>query len=365
MAMRAHPGIELQIVTSASFLAGRFGAAEAIFKEDGFDANWRINTILEADDASTAGKTTGLQLIELSSAFANLKPDIVVTIADRFETIATAVAAAYDNIPVAHVQGGEVTGNIDERVRHAVTKLSDLHLVANELAAERIRRMGEEESRIYNTGCPSIDIARSVYEDKEGLQAFRLFENVAGVGHPFDIEGPFLVMMQHPETTHYETARADITETLHAIVETGLPAVIFWPNADTGTEGTAEGIRAFREKYDVPNHYFLKNLPPDAFLRLLIKSRCFVGNSSVGVREASYLGVPVVNIGDRQSGRQMAENVITTREDRTEISAAISRHLENGHYRQALLYGNGDAGKRIADTLAACPIPSLNKKLTY
>lgn len=365
ISMRDRTDVELQIIASASFVAGRFGAAQKILETEGLQANWVLNSVLEADHPSTAAKTTGLQLIELSSAFANLKPDIVVTIADRFETIATAIAATYANIPLAHVQGGEVTGNIDERVRHAVTKMADIHLVANEAAAQRVERMGEEKNRIYNTGCPSIDIARAVRDNKKALEDFNLFDRVSGVGHAFDIEQPFLVMLQHPETTHYESSRQDISETLDALQKIGIPSIIFWPNPDIGTEGTAEGIRTFRELHAPKNQYFVKNLPPDDFLRLLIKCRCLVGNSSVGVREASFLGVPVVNVGSRQKGREMSKNVICVKPEQNQIIQAIQQQLKHGRHTSTNVYGHGHAGKEIADVLASCSIPRLDKRLTY
>ena len=151
-ALRNHEDVELQIVAAASFVANKFGEAVKVLREDGFEPNWTINTLLEADTASTAAKSTGLQTIEMASAFQNLKPDMVLTVADRYETISTAIAASYANIPLVHLRGGEVTGNIDEKVRHAITKMSDFHFVSSALYKKRLIQIGENEKNIFNVG---------------------------------------------------------------------------------------------------------------------------------------------------------------------------------------------------------------------
>src|SRR3954466_14622752 len=161
-AIQAHPDLELQLVVAASALLDRYGNAVRFIEDDGFTIAARVYMVLEGENLASMAKTTGLGLLELATVFDNLKPDVVVTIADRYETLATAVAASYMNIPVAHVQGGEVTGSIDEKVRHAVTKLADLHFVATKKAAERVINMGEDPDTVILTGCPSIDIAAEV-----------------------------------------------------------------------------------------------------------------------------------------------------------------------------------------------------------
>ena len=166
-ALKQYDNIQIQIVAAASFISNKFGEAIRFLKEDGFEADWVLNTLLEVDNLFASGKSTGMQTIELSTAFQNLKPDMVVTIADRYETISTAVAATFANIPLVHLQGGEVTGNIDEKVRHAITKMADLHLVCTESAAERVLKLGENLEFIHNVGCPSIDIAKEVMDTKD------------------------------------------------------------------------------------------------------------------------------------------------------------------------------------------------------
>lgn len=361
-AIRSHPDLELQLVVAASALLDRYGTAARTIEEDGFDIAARVYMVLEGENLATMAKTTGLGLLELATVFDNLKPDVVVTVADRYETLATAVAASYMNIPVAHVQGGEVTGSIDEKVRHAVTKLADLHFVSTEKAAERVIRMGEEPERVFVTGCPSIDLAVEVMARPE--LDFDPFERYGGVGAPVDLAGGYLVVLQHPVTTEYELAREQALETLHAVSEIGLPALWFWPNVDAGSDGTSNAIRSFRELHAPKNIHFFKNMQPTDFLRLLCSSRCLVGNSSVGIRECAYLGVPTVNVGTRQAGRDRGRNVIDVGYDRDEIVAAVRRHLENGHCGNDPIYGHGKAGERIAELLARQPL-GIEKRLTY
>lgn len=361
-AIEAHPNLEMQLVIAASALLDRYGKAVSYVEQDGFEIAARVYMVLEGENLAAMAKTTGLGLLELATVFDNLKPDVVVTIADRYETLATAVAAAYMNIPVAHVQGGEVTGSIDEKVRHTVTKLADIHLVSTEKAAERVIRMGEDPKKVFVTGCPSIDLAVEVMSDP--TLNFDPFVKYGGVGAPIDLSNGYIVVMQHPVTTEYELSRNQIMETLHAVRDAGFPALLFWPNVDAGSDGTSNGIRAFREVENPTNIHFFKNMTPTDFLRLIYNSRCLVGNSSVGIRECSYLGVPVVNIGSRQSGRDRGTNVLDVGYDRHEIGDAISRHLSNGRYPKNPLYGIGDAGKRIAAVLDTVPL-DIEKRLTY
>jgi len=361
-AIKDHPELELQLVVAASALLERYGQVVNIIRADGFKPDAVVYMTLEGENLVTTAKSTGMGVVELATIFDNLTPDVVVSVADRYETIATAIAASYLNISVAHVQGGEVTGSIDEKVRHAVTKLSNLHFVANQQAADRVIRMGEDQTTVFVTGCPSVDLAANVV--REGKGNFNPFDHYAGVGHPIDPHHGYLVVMQHPVTTEYKNALGQIQETLAAIESLAQPTFWFWPNVDAGSDGISKGIRHFRETHHVPFIYFFKNMAPEDFLRLLIGSRCLIGNSSVGIRESSYLGVPVINIGSRQAGRDRGLNVIDVEYDRSAIRQAIERQLSNGCYPSDTLYGEGHAGKRIADLLAEVPL-TIYKRITY
>ena len=361
-AISEHPDLELQLVVAASALLDRYGTAVNYIERDGFPIAARVYMVLEGENPASMAKTTGLGMLELATVFDNLKPDVVVTVADRFETLATAVAASYMNIPVAHIQGGEVTGSIDEKVRHAVTKLADLHLVSTEYAGERVRKMGEEDRKVFVTGCPSIDLAAELGDDVS--LNFNPFERYGGVGALHALSNGYMVVMQHPVTTEHEKARQHIQETLQAVYDINMPALWFWPNVDAGSDGTSNGIRSFREKYEPKNIHFFKNMEPTDFLRLLYSSKCLVGNSSVGIRECSYLGVPVVNIGTRQTGRERGQNVLDVGYCKDEIRQAVERQISNGRYPKDCLYGNGNAGEKISQLLATAPL-EIEKRLTY
>jgi UDP-hydrolysing UDP-N-acetyl-D-glucosamine 2-epimerase len=362
--IQSHPDLELQLVVTASALLDRYGSAVNYIVNDGFEISAKVFNIIEGENLTAAAKTTGIGIVELSSVFDNLKPDMVVTIADRFETMSTAIAASYMNIPLVHIQGGEVTGNIDEKVRHAITKLADIHLVASEKAKSRVIKMGEYPEKVFKTGCPSIDLAKEVINNSK--LDFDPYAKYGGVGHSFNLDKGYLVVMQHPVTNEYNLSRVQIETTLEAISNFDMPVFWFWPNVDAGSDGTSKGIRAYREHNTekVRNIRFFKNMEPNDFLKLLINSKCLIGNSSVGIREGSFLGIPVVNIGSRQSGRERGESVIDVDYDSDGIYNAIQTQLSNGVYIGDPIYGDGYAGEKIADILSTVDL-SINKKLNY
>ncbi|SHN09696.1 UDP-N-acetylglucosamine 2-epimerase [Polaribacter sp. KT 15] len=360
-AIKNHPKLELQLVIAGAALLERYGNAVDFIKNDGFEITEKVFMVLEGENAASMAKTTGLGVMELANVFYKLKPDAVVTIADRFETIATSIAASYQNIPLVHIQGGEVTGNIDEKVRHANTKLADLHLVASEDAKERVIKLGENPSKVFNTGCPSIDLAFNV--NKSPDLNFDPIEKYGGVGENIDWENGYLVVMQHPVTTEYTSARKDVEATLEAIYKLNMPTFWFWPNVDAGSDGTSSGIRSFRERVKPKNIHFFKNMEPEDFLRLLINSKTLIGNSSVGIRECSYLGVPVVNIGSRQSRRQRGLNVIDVHYDKEIIKTAILDSISK-EYESEFIYGDGKSGKKIAEILATAEL-TFHKTIEY
>ncbi|MCH3881943.1 UDP-N-acetylglucosamine 2-epimerase [Tenacibaculum aquimarinum] len=361
-AIKNHPKLELQLVIAGSALLGRYGNAVEYIEKDGFTVSEKVFMVLEGENPTSMAKTTGLGVMELANVFYKLEPDAVVTIADRFETIATSIAASYQNIPLVHIQGGEVTGNIDEKVRHANTKLADLHLVASEEAKERVIKMGENPAMVFNTGCPSIDLADEVLNNPK--LNFNPIEKYGGVGENIDFKNGYLVVMQHPVTTEYDSARKDVETTLKAIYELDIPTFWFWPNVDAGSDGTSGGIRSFRERMKPKNIHFFKNMEPQDFLSLLVNSKCLIGNSSVGIRECSYLGVPTVNIGTRQNRRQRGTNVVDVSYDKQEIKEAVLARISSVDIIKQNIYGTGNSGEKIAETLANTNL-SFHKTIVY
>jgi len=359
-AIRERDDLELLTVVGASALLHRFGNVREIMEHDGFHADSTVYTIVEGENPTTMAKSTGLAIIELATIFENLKPTIALTVADRFETIATAIAASYMNIPVAHTQGGEVTGSIDESVRHAVTKLSHLHFAATELARDNVLRMGEDPSTVFHTGCPSIDAIAGI--DYSLSPDF--FDRYRGVGPALDPTKPYLVVLQHPVTTEYGQGLAQIRATLEAVHATGMQTAWLWPNVDAGSDQVSKGLRIFREHNPKAPVHFYRNFEVEDYARLINGAACLVGNSSSALREGSFLGVPAVNVGSRQGGRERGHNVIDVGYDSGEIGAAIRRQLDHGRHTRSLLFGDGTAGRQIAAILATAE-PKVQKRLAY
>ena len=357
IAIKAHPSLSLQLVITGSCMLEKYGGLSTLVQQDGFDPVIKVSNLLENENPTAAAKTTGLGIIELASVFENICPDVVVSIADRYETMSAAIAASFMNIPLAHVQGGEVTGNIDEKVRHAVSKLADIHFVATACARNRLISMGEVPENVWHTGCPSIDLAIQVKND-----ASMQFDYESG--QPFSSAGRYIVVMQHPVTTEHGFTRDQFRSLVNAVGALDIPAFWFTPNPDFGAAQILSEIQRYGETSKNLKIHFLRNLNPEAFLKLIKHCACLIGNSSTGIREASLLGTPVVNIGSRQHGRERSFNVIDAEFDPASIMEAVQNQLDHGPYESCTLYGNGDAGNRIADLLAKMKL-SVRKQITY
>lgn len=360
-AINSHPKLELQVIVGASAVLDRYGAVVDLIEKDGFCVSAKLFTLIEGETPATMAKSTGLGLLELPSIFQSLKPDIVLTVGDRFETMSTTLAAAYMNIPVAHSMGGEVSGTIDESIRHAVTKFAHIHFPASKDAFERIHKLGEPLNSIFLVGCPRIDLVKSIIETFP-YKLDQLF--LEGVGDNIDINKPFILVSQHPVTTEYGEGEKQILQTLTAIKEIGIPAIVLWPNSDAGSEDISRGIRKWRERKLDNNMHFFKNLPVSTYILLMKHASCLVGNSSSGIREGAFIGTPVVNIGSRQESRERGKNVIDVKYNTSDIKNAILKQLANGKYDSEPIYGNGDAGQKIADILSICNW-SIQKRIIY
>ena len=362
LAIRDHAELELQLVIGASALLDRYGAVVSLIEKDGFVPTAKVHMLIEGETPETMAKSTGLGLLELPTIFGQIKPDVVLTVGDRFETMATTLAAAYMNIPIAHTMGGEVSGTIDESIRHAVTKFAHIHFPASEEARERIIKLGERPEDVYMVGCPRIDLVAEILAQQDGEIDGHLFD--LGVGERFDLTRPFLLVSQHPVTTEYGEGERQITATLEAIRDSGVPAIILWPNSDAGSEDISRGIRKWRERKLDHNMHFFKNLPVATYIRLMRRTACLIGNSSSGIREGAFIGTPVVNIGSRQDMRERGDNVIDAAPDHASILEAIQRQLKHGRYESQPIYGDGAAGKRIAEVLSRCEV-QVQKRITY
>lgn len=353
-AIKEHPDLDLQIVLAGPALLKKYGSVDDILHDDGFEVSERVFTVLDGENLTSMAKTVGIGLVELSNVFYKLQPDMAMVIADRFETISVSIAAAYQNIPLVHIQGGEITGSIDEKVRHANTKFADIHLVCNHKARETVIKLGEDPAYVFNTGCPSIDLAGEVYENPD--LDFDPYIKYGGLGRKPDYKNGYIVVMQHPVTTEFGEAKFQIEETLEAVRDMKIPTFWFAPNADAGSDAVSQSIKHYRSAYNMNHVHFFENMAPTDFLKLVYNAQCLVGNSSMGIRECSFMGVPVVNIGTRQSGRERGENILDIDYDKEEIKAAVKYWQNNERPEQSFVYGNGDAGKRMAEVLAEVPL---------
>lgn len=360
-AISRQPKLHLQLVVGASALLDKYGSAIEVIRKDGFKPSEVVHMIIEGETPLAMAKSTGLGLIELSTTFENLKPDIVLVTADRFEVMAAAIAATYMNIPLAHVQGGEISGSIDESVRHAISKLAHIHFPATKRSGEKLIKLGEQKKSVYVTGCPSIDILKEVsYKSKLN----NILTKYGGLGKGFDIRNPFLVVVQHPVTTEYGSGLVQIKETIKAVSKIGMNTLWLWPNVDAGSDDFSRGLRLFHERQKPEYVYFLKNLSFEDFARVMHYCSCIVGNSSVALREGSFLGTPAVNIGTRQDGREKGSNVIDVGYNGKEIKDAILKQLKHGRYKREYIFGNGGAGEKIANVLANCKM-KIQKRIAY
>ncbi len=349
--LRRREDIELQIVVGASAILPNYGDVLSLLEQDGFSCDAKITMTVEGGTSVSMAKTAGLGIVEFATAFDNLQPDIVVLRADRYEVLAAAIAAAYLNITVAHIEGGDISGTIDESVRHAITKISHIHFPTNEAALNRIIKMGENPAYVHNFGCPGVEFA---VENMNNISSDII--NAMGVGDIVDIEKPFLVVMQHPVTTEIQNNRKNTRETLKAIQYVDIPTIWFWPNVDAGTDEVSKAIRVFREIENPKNIRFLKYIRAEDFNALIDKSVCLIGNSSAGIKEASYLGTPVVNVGTRQNGRMRGHNVLDVNYDQDEIKKAIDIQIKHGKFSSSDMYYKPGTSKNIVDMLASAQL---------
>ncbi len=346
--LQNHPDVDLQIIVGASAILPNYGDILGLMEKDGFTYNAKITMTFEGGTPVAMAKTAGIGITEFATAFENLRPDIVIVRGDRYEVLSAAIAASYMNIPVAHIEGGDVSGTIDESVRHAITKLAHIHFATNEESKQRIIRMGEHPDYVFQVGSPELE-----FVSQNGFTVGNELVNYLGVGEPIDLSQPYLVVMQHPVTSEVGENRKNIEETLFAVYESKIPAIVFWPNVDAGTDEISKAIRVFREKYNPENMRFIKFLPAEEFTALLRGAAVLVGNSSAGIKEASFMGVPVVNIGTRQQGRLRSESVVDVPYERTSIQEAIVKQVAHGKYSPSLQYYKEGTSKEIVKILSS------------
>jgi UDP-hydrolysing UDP-N-acetyl-D-glucosamine 2-epimerase len=358
-AIAARPELELQVLAAGTMVLERFHQPVQVVREDGFGVDGEIYIELEGSTPATMAKSVGFAVIEFASEFQRLKPDLVLLIGDRYEMLAAAIAAAYMNVCIAHIQGGEVSGSIDESARHAITKFAQFHFPSTRRSAEYLVRMGEDPSTILAIGCPSSDIARRVDRTLSPELV-----NDGGSGTWIDVSKPYLLVISHPTTTEYGAERQQMEEILEALERLKTQTILLWPNIDAGADHISKAIRVFRDQVKPTWLRFLTNLSPENYLMVLSNAGCAIGNSSSFVRDASFFGTPVVLVGNRQDGREIDDHVMPVVPVASEMVAAVQMQLKHGPYPPSTLYGDGRVSERIAKALTSLT-PYIQKRLHY
>ncbi|MBN1941096.1 MAG: UDP-N-acetylglucosamine 2-epimerase (hydrolyzing) [Candidatus Diapherotrites archaeon] len=351
--IKNRPDLELFLIVTASHMLDDFGKTINTIKENGFNVDCVARTIAAGEDPASMAKSLGLCALELPTLFEINKPDVLLIVGDRFDVLGAVTSAALMNIPIAHIQGGEVTGTIDESIRHAITKLSHIHFAATEKSAERVRKMGEKKEHVFNVGCPSADIIKNIElgTREEICEKYRM-----------NPKKPFLILAQHPVTTEYNEVKHQIRETLSAIHELGIQTIMLYPNVDAGSKDSVAEIRKFDMAKKLEHTNKFKHIFFEDFIKLLANAACIVGNSSSGIRESCYFGTPAVNIGTRQNSRERGKNVTDVGYDKEEIKKAILSSIEHGKYKPEYVYGDGGSGKKIAEILAEIDLKGITQK---
>ncbi len=358
-ALQQEPDIDMQTICAGSMLLDRYGCARNVVAADGFPVESEVYLQLEGSVPITMVKSIGLAVIEFASEFSRMKPDFVLMIGDRYEAMAAAIAAAYQNICLIHLQGGEISGSIDESTRHAITKLAHYHFPATQRAAEYIVAMGEDPETVFPLGCPTSDVVLAASNDLPEDVLGRL-----GVGTAIDFSKPYLLVLFHPVTTDIGHQEEQMEAVLETVRRLNIQTVLLWPNIDAGSDLVSQAIRRFREfHHEFPLHAY-KNLPPDVYIPLLNHAACCIGNSSSFVRETSFFGTPVVLVGSRQDGREWSPSVERVDPLQPEIEAAAQRQLAHGRYEVSNLYGGPGVSSRIAAQIAKLR-PYAQKQLHY
>jgi len=358
-AIRRAPDLQLQLIVGGGILHAAFGDFVPIIEAEGFTIDRKIDYLDGMSDDLEAMTRSSARAVDcFGAALADLKPDVTLLIADRYEAMAFALAATCRAVPIAHLEGGETSGSIDDRFRHAITMLAQIHFPASRSAAANLLAMGERPERVFEVGSPSFDILSAL--DLTDMAPLDAFQADNGMGAILDHRKPFLLVSQHSVVEEHAEAESQIDATLAAVVAIGLPVLWVQPNMDAGSDGVRRALaRVAVSATGVPIRFY-PSMPLPIYARAMAACRSMVGNTSSGIREAAFLGVPVVNVGTRQRGRERGLNVTDVSYDTNEMTAAILAQLAHGPYVSNPVYGDGRSGEKIAAVLARVPL-GLNK----
>jgi UDP-hydrolysing UDP-N-acetyl-D-glucosamine 2-epimerase len=357
--LKKSKNIDQKILISGSMVLNRFGNSVNSVKNKKFKIDAELFMELEGSNNFTMTKSIGYGVLEFTNELKKIKPDITLIIGDRYEALAAAIASTYLNIPVAHVQGGEISGSLDEITRHAITKLSYLHFPSTKKAAKNIISMGENPNNVYLTGCPSGDYIKKI-KVKKNIINF----NKIGIGYNVDLKKKFLLIIYHPNTSNLSKERENIQNLISAIHHFDMPTIWLWPNIDAGSDIISKELRIFRELYKDNKFKFIKNLEIEDFQILLNLCECAIGNSSSFVRDSSFTGTPVLLVGDRQKQRERSNNVTEININKKLIIKSLKKIFsQKTKFKKSKLYGSGNASIKIRKILEN--LKKLDEKKFY
>ncbi len=341
------PELNLSVCVTGMHLSQNYGYTVREVEKSGLRLCGTIPVDLEETSGASMAKAVGSGIIGMVDVFNREKPDLVLVLGDRGEQLAGALAAIHLNIPVAHIHGGERSGTVDEPVRHAISKLSHYHFVATEGSRERLIRMGEREESIFVAGAPGLD----------GLKELaRISRKQLCEPHRLDPDKPLALVLLHPVLQEAGLGDQHARQMMDAVLECNLQAVTFLPNADAGGNHIREALETYRDR---PEVRLLVHMPRKEFVSWMAQADVIIGNSSSGIIEAATFGTPVVNIGNRQNGRERSGNVQDASHEADNIVKAIQSSLNGGRVSVKNVYGDGLAGKRIVDLLKTLPLTPL------
>lgn len=352
--------IDLIIACFASATLDKYGNVSALIESEGYPVTYKMTNLLDGDSPFNMAKSTGLALIDLATVLSQEKPDYCLTVGDRFETMATAIASSYSNIRLIHTMGGELSGSIDEGIRHAITKLAHVHFTASKEACNRVLRMGENPEYTFHVGCPRLDIVSEEINEELNVDDIKSLDEL-GVGNSLNYNQDFALISLHPVTTNEQPP--NINMIIDLCLNKQLQVICLWPNADFGTDKIAKAIRVLRESGHIAkkNIRFYKNLPTSIYIKLMYKCKVLIGNSSSGIREGAFIGTPCINLGNRQNDRERGPNVIDIKSLSEELlSDAIDQHLKIGRYPSSNIYGDGKAAIKMINIIKSIK-PSIQK----
>jgi GDP/UDP-N,N'-diacetylbacillosamine 2-epimerase (hydrolysing) len=352
--------LELQLIVTGMHLLKQYGYSVQEIEADRYPITARVDMMIGGDTPAAWVKSIGVEIQSLAQVFDMIKPDLVLVTGDRAEMFAAAVSAAYMNLPIAHIQAGDVSGHIDGNTRHAITKMGHIHLASCKDSADRVIKLGEEPWRVFDVGAPQLD---------DIIHGHQVSKSEIEAAVNIDLDKPFALVIQHATLTEADQAYDQMKETMLALKDLKMQAVVIYPNVDSGG---MEIIRAIKEFQELPFIINAQNIERKIFIGLLRNASVLLGNSSCGILEAPSFKLPAINIGNRQRGRMQAVNVINVEYDHKEIIKAVNYALNDSDFKRTLKdcvnpYGDGRSSEKILEVLENLDYGPklLDKIITY